>query len=280
VRPVDRAIWYIETHSDSGPSLDDIAKHACVSKYYLLRAFSAATGLSIMRYVRARRLSAAARQLATGSQNILAIAVATGYGSHEAFTRAFREQFGVTPEAVRAQRHLNDLQLQEAVAMSNEPLVVEPPRFEAGTVLLIAGLSQRYAGVDAGAGIPAQWQRFASHLGSINGQIGQTTYGVCYNTDDEGGMDYLSGVEVRDFTALPEGFTSVRIPAMKYAVFTHRRHISTIRGTWNAIWNGWLPQSGHEAADAPIIERYDQRFDPRTGNGEVELWVPLQSPVR
>jgi AraC family transcriptional regulator len=276
MRPVDRAIWYIEAHSDANPSLDDIASNACVSKHYLLRAFSAATGLSIMRYVRARRLSQAAQHLANGSPNILALAIESGYASHEAFTRAFRDQFALTPEAVRAQGHVRNLQLQEPVAMSSELRSIEAPRFEVSKVLLIAGLAQRYEGIAAGAGIPAQWQRFARHLGSIPGQVSEVAYGVCYNTDDEGGMDYLAGVEVRDFTSLPEGLAHLRIPATKYAVFLHRQHISMIRGTWNAIWNEWLPKSGHEAADAPIIERYDQRFDPQSGNGEVELWVPIQ----
>lgn len=276
MRPVDRAIWYIEAHSETNLSLEEIAKHACVSKYHLLRAFAAATGLSIMRYVRARRLSAAARSLANGSPNILAIALEYGYGSHEAFTRAFRDQFGVTPESVRSQAHVNNLQLMEAIAMSSEPLLVDPPRFETSKVLLVAGLNQRYGGCESAAGIPSQWQRFTRFLGEIAGQIGSTTYGVCYNTDDEGGMDYLTGVEVRDFSGMPAEFAYLRVPAMKYAVFLHRQHISMIRGTWNAIWNGWLPQSGHEVADAPIVERYDQRFDPLSGNGEVELWVPLQ----
>lgn len=58
-------------------------------------------------------------------------------------------------------------------------------------------------------------------------------------------------------------------------MFFHRQHISVVRGAWNSIWNGWLPQSGHEVSDAPLIERYDDRFDPRTGSGGVELWVPI-----
>ena len=90
-------------------------------------------------------------------------------------------------------------------------------------------------------------------------------------------QDYLCAVEVTDFAAVPEESARLRIAAAKYAVFTHRGHISTIRGTWNSIWNDWLPQSGHEAADGPILERYDySRFDPQTGNGEVELWIPIR----
>jgi len=277
LNPVDRALWYIETHTESNISLEDIATSACVSRYHLLRSFSAATGLSIMRYVRGRRLSAAARRLANGGGDILALAIESGYGSHEAFTRAFREQFGLTPEAVRAQHHVENMQMIEAIATGKQRLdELEAPRFERHKVMLVAGINRRYSGVDAGASIPGQWQQFAKHVGSITGQIGQTTYGVCYNTDDEGSMDYLCSVEVADFNSLPPEFVRLRLPAQRYVVFFHRHHISAIRGTWNAIWNGWLPQSGHVAADAPLFERYDERFDPHNGSGGVELWVPIK----
>jgi AraC family transcriptional regulator len=278
VNPVNRALWYIETHSDTSLSLEEIAASACVSRYHLLRSFSAATGLSIMRYLRGRRLSAAARRLAAGAGDILSIALESGYGSHEAFTRAFKEQFGITPEAVRTQRHVENIQMIEAIATSRQQLNdIEPPRFEQRDVLLVAGIQQRYSGLEAGAGIPGQWQRFEKFIGSINGQVGQTTYGVCYNTDDEGNMDYLCSVEVTDFSSLPAEFVSLRIAAQRYVVFFHRQHISAIRGTWNAIWNGWLPQSGHQAADAPLFERYDERFDPHNGTGGVELWIPIKN---
>jgi AraC family transcriptional regulator len=231
-----------------------------------------------MRYMRGRRLSAAAKRLAAGSSDILAVALDAGYGSHEAFTRAFRELFGVTPETVRSQGSLNGVCLMEALSMSDEPMPIGPPRFVSGPVMLMAGLNHRYDSYESGAGIPAQWRQFAQQMNGIPGRVGDAAYGVCYNTDDEGGMDYLCAVEVGGFASVPDGFARLRVAAAKYAVFGHRGHISTIRGTWNSIWNQWLPQSGHESADGPILERYDySRFDPQSGSGDVELWIPLRS---
>ena len=77
---------------------------------------------------------------------------------------------------------------------------------------------------------------------------------MCCNGDDAGNFDYIAGVEVADFSDLPREFARVRIPEQKYAVFTHREHISTIRRTVNAIWNHWLPSSGLKAADAPTFD--------------------------
>jgi AraC family transcriptional regulator len=103
---VGKALWYIESHFAEEISLDDIAAASDVSRYHISRAFGLATGLSAMRYVRGRRLTEAARTLSRGASDILQVALDAGYGSHEAFTRAFRDQFGLTPEAVRSSRSL------------------------------------------------------------------------------------------------------------------------------------------------------------------------------
>jgi len=108
---VGRAIWFIESHVSGDLSLDDIAKSVGVSRYYLVRAFGVVTGRSVMRYVRGRRLTEAARSLINGAPDILTVALDAGYSSHEAFTRAFREQFGMTPEAVRAQANLKTIRV-------------------------------------------------------------------------------------------------------------------------------------------------------------------------
>src|ERR1700755_1519411 len=137
MNPAQKALWFIESHLGGALSLDEIAEVAGVSRFHLVRAFAAATGLSVMRYVRARRLSEAARALASGAPGILNLALEADYGSHEAFTRAFRDHFGMTPEAVRAARSLDALKLQEPIMMDSSALDhLEPPRFETGKPLL------------------------------------------------------------------------------------------------------------------------------------------------
>jgi NAD(P)-dependent dehydrogenase (short-subunit alcohol dehydrogenase family) len=85
-------LWFIDNHFASTITLEDVAAVAGVSPCYLTRAFCDATGLSLMRYVRGRRLSEAARSLAGGAKDILSVALDAGYGSHEAFTRAFHAE--------------------------------------------------------------------------------------------------------------------------------------------------------------------------------------------
>ena len=276
MNPAQKALWFIESHLADELTLDEIAGVAGISRFHMVRAFAAATGLSVMRYVRSRRLSEAARALASGAPDILTLALEADYGSHEAFTRAFRDHFGMTPEAVRSSTRLDKLKLQEAIVMDSTVVDnLQSPRFQTGKAFLVAGIGERYS-CENGAGIPGQWQRFHQSVETIPGRVGPMAYGVCCNGDDAGNFDYIAGVEVSDFSDLPREFSRVRIPEQRYAVFTHRDHISTIRRTINTIWNNWLPASGLKAADAPNFERYDENFDPLTGNGGLEIWVPVR----
>jgi AraC family transcriptional regulator len=277
MNPAQKALWYIESHLAGALTLDEISAVGGVSRFHMVRAFAAATGFSVMRYVRARRLSNAARALAAGAPDILSLALDADYGSHEAFTRAFRDHFGVTPESVRTGACLDHLKLQEPIVMVSTALDhLAPPRFETGKALLVAGIGERINHDNNGAGIPNQWQRFHQVVDHIPGRIGKLAYGVCCNGDDVGNFDYIAGVEVTDFSDLPREFQGVRIPEQRYAVFTHSEHISTIRRTVNTIWNHWLPGSGMRAADAPNFERYDEKFDSSTGNGGLEIWIPVR----
>jgi AraC family transcriptional regulator len=276
MNPAQKALWFIESHLADALSLDEIAAIGGISRFHMVRAFAAATGLSVMRYVRARRLSEAARALANGAPDILSLALEADYGSHEAFTRAFRDHFGITPEAVRASARLDNLPLQEPIVMDSTVLDhLNPPRFETSKPLLIAGVGEPINPENGGAGIPNQWQRFHQLVDDIPGRIGKMAYGVC-NGDDVGNFEYIAGVEVIDFSDLPRKFSRVRIPEQKYVVFTHSEHVSTIRRTINTVWNHWLPISGLKAAEAPNFERYDGNFDPLTGNGGFEIWVPIR----
>ena len=276
MNPAQKALWYVESHLADALSLDDIAAIGGVSRFHMVRSFAAATGFSVMRYVRARRLTEAARALAGGAPDILTLALEADYGSHEAFTRAFRDHFGVTPELVRASTCLDKLKLQEPIVMDSTALdKLQAPRFETGRPFLVAGIGERYS-CESSAAIPGQWQRFHQSVDHIPGRIGKVAYGVCCNADDAGNFDYIAGVELSDFSDLPRKFTGIRIPAQKYAVFSHRDHISGIRRTVNTIWNHWLPSSGLKAADAPNFERYNETFDSSTGNGGLEIWIPVR----
>lgn len=274
--PVQKAIWFIESHYAGDIGLDEVAAIGGVSRFHMSRAFGAATGHSVMGYVRARRLTRAAGMLADGAPDILAVALDAGYGSHEAFTRAFRDRFGITPEAVRANGTVPQPLIMEPIKM-DESFVdnLAQPRFVDRDALLVAGFGERYTSETSHA-IPSLWQRFGPHFGNVPGQKGMSGYGVCCNFDDDS-FEYIAGVEVSDFSELTPEFSRLRIPPQRYAVFATTDHISMIRRITNTVWSKWLPTSGHQAADGPNFELYPESFDPVTGNGGYELWIPIKS---
>ena len=272
-------LWYLEGHLSGDLSLDTVADAIGISRFHASRVFVLATGSSVSDYARARRLSEAAKALAAGASDILSIALQAGYGSHEAFTRAFRQRFGITPEQLRARADTNHLALQEPMTMNLQATEnkLEPPRITQHPALLVFGLGRRYGGDASIAAIPSQWDRFLPHWRHIQGQVGDTTYGVCCNTDDTGSFEYITGVEVKEFPAEPQEFSRLRIPPQKYAVFQHRGHVSTVHGTWTAIWDHGLRDASLQAADGPGFERYDgAQFDSKTGTGGLEIWVPVR----
>jgi len=277
---VRKAVWFIESHFAEPIGLDEIAAAGGLSRFHFARTFGQATGLSASAYLRGRRLTEAARALAAGASDILTVALGVGYGSHEAFTRAFRDAFGTTPEAVRASGCVDHLTLTEPLTMTEAayPPLPAPTLVDKGPFLL-AGLRAYRLFTERG-GIPGQWQAFGAHLHDLPGRIGGDSFGVCLApaSGDEG-FDYLCAAAVRSLDDLPEGLSGVRLSRRCFAVFPHAGHVATIGATCAAIFETWAPSSGMELETAPLflLEHYTEAFNPATGVGGIELWAPLQA---
>lgn len=143
--------------------------------------------------------------------------------------------------------------------------------------MLLAGLRRVHSFAGAREGMPAQWEDF-QRVGMPPGRVGTASYGAICSADPQAQvMEYMTAVEVAGFEGLGPEYGRMRIVPQTYAVFLHRGHVSTVGDTWEAIWNDWLPGSGRQTAPAPDFELYDERFDPRTGSGEIEIWVPIQA---
>ncbi len=270
-----RALWVIDRNLARDLTLGEIAAACGVSRHHLAHAFGDATGQPVMSYVRGRRLSEAASALAAGASNILDLALASGYGSHEAFSRAFRAQFGASPEQVRARAGTEGLALVAPLKLVEPQVATAPtPRFETAGQILAVGLCEP-ASFAAPEAIAAQWRAFGPQFAAIPDRIGPIPIGVMTTVDEEGGFDYVCAAEVSDLAGAPAGFARLRIPPQRYAVFAHPGHVSTLGGTYRAIWNHWPPGHGRTLAEAPSLERHHPGFDPRTGHGGLDLWIAL-----
>jgi AraC family transcriptional regulator len=273
-----KTIWLLESRLFEPITLDEVAARAGVSRSHISRSFPAATGWSITGYLRARRLTEAARQLAAGAPDILSVALEAGYGSHEAFTRAFHDQFGKTPELVRRQRSLDDLNLVEPLPMDDTLKIrLDAPVFDDHPEMLMAGIKARHK-MSADNTLPLQWQKFQQYLGHIPGGIGHSAYGIVGDmAEGRDDFEYLAAVEIDGRGELPPELETMRIPAQRLARFTHHGHISTIRSTIGAIYESHPFRPGQSATGSfSFIEYYGPDFDPRSGMGTVEIWMAAE----
>jgi len=152
------------------------------------------------------------------------------------------------------------------------------PRIEQAGPLLVAGLREQ---VDAQAAekIPKLWQRFVACWDEIPQRVGPADYGLCIRLD-ESAYDYMAACSVWDFTGLPEKFSPFIIPSQTYAVFEHRGSVQFIRNTIDFAFDQWLPQSHYQhfpqqEYSLHFFERYGEQFNPHTGEGDVEIWLPV-----
>ena len=269
---LEQIAWHIEFRLGETVNLKLLSEACAVSTYHMCRVFQQGAGMSIMSYARARRLSVAAKRIAGGEESLLNVALDAGYTSHAAFTRAFARCFGVLPSTIRTTRCLSTLTLMEPLDVKKEMIVdVAKPELRERQAFRVVGLSAACTFENTSA-IPGLWQAANAREDEIEGAVTGVGYGVCCDHDETGRFRYVAGVEAAGKT---EGMDHVDIPAGRYAVFTHNGHVSDLPRTVYTIWNKSLPDLGLEPAKAPDFERYDRRFDPETGRGAVEIWIPI-----
>ncbi|MGE0597508.1 MAG: GyrI-like domain-containing protein [Hyphomonadaceae bacterium] len=161
------------------------------------------------------------------------------------------------------------------------------PRFEEFGPVTIAGIVGQHQGATMAQSIPLQWRRFESEIAFITGRRDPNTYGILYHVlSGAREFTYMSGVSVGDFATTPEYLGRSLLQKMKFAKFAHDGDVTTIRNTIDAILSQWLPSSGQthfaqgQRADVTIvpdfIERYGPGYDPKTGRGDIEVWLPVK----
>lgn len=273
---IGKALWLIETNLAEPVTLNGFADQLAVTPYHLARAFAEATGQPLMRYVWRRRLTLAAQALAYGHASILTIALDAGYASPEAFTRAFRAEFGLTPSALRRAGALETLTLtppqQPRTAMPN---LLTAPKIDLMPARRFAGPQRRYD-MQSRAEIPAQWAAYNAEATRVPGASPGDYYGIVHNFSEEAGtFDYICGQEVPANAPLPTGFSATTIEG-PYARFATKGHISTMNAVWSEIYNSWLTRPEYRPRKGASVEYYPPEFNGMTGDGGFEVWLPIE----
>lgn len=167
---------------------------------------------------------------------------------------------------------------------AKETVKIEPEYVELGEMTVV-GLSSL---VSMNCNLIHQlWERFMPREKEIkNIAIPDVALEVSFDTKEiniEGTekKDYeffvVVGLAVKTIDDIPEGMTYKKVPAHKYAKFTHKGPISNIMETYNHIYNEWLPNSGHEYDwQACEVEWYDNRFKIDEADSEFDIYIPIK----
>jgi len=250
-------------------SLDALAAIAHFSPFHFHRLYRALMGETVMETVRRLRLAQAAVWLGEQQRSVTEIALAAGYDSPQAFTRAFRQFSGASPREF--QRKV--LQL----AKPNPPAADRHASFRPELQLLEQGALQvqgmRHHGP---AGTIPHTHR---HLRQLVGQrtVGQW-YGISYG-DPEGNGDftYFAATTLADGSLISDEVEPIEIPAGCYASHTMMGPYTQINASIAALYSLWLPYSGYEPDHRPLLELYHNH--PRSVPPEA-LRTDLLLPVR
>ncbi len=282
---IQRGIDFIEEKLDDTVTFQSVARQAGMSQWHFQRAFKALTGETLKTYIRSRRLSNALPKLLNRDLRIIDIAMEAGFESQEAFTRAFKKSFSMTPGEFRAigEKHLflQKVQFDENyLSHINTNLSLEPEIIELPERLFI-GAQTTYYGIESDKNnvaekLPGLWDNFLPRLQDIQDTIPDICYGIIQETEgtsDE--LNYHAATEVTKASNIPEGLNLIKLPPQKYAKFTHKGEVQNLDMTVNYIYSTWLAASDYTYANAADIEVYGPQYHPTSDQSVIYYCIPV-----
>lgn len=259
---IERLMTYVGQHLDEALSLDELAKQACISKYHLHRVFKSFTGISLHHYMKWLRLKRAAAQLYVEKErNIIDIAIDAGFGSHEAFSRAFKYSCSMSPSAFR--RH-GDMSMwrQPPYRLPIQRITTMQATIKPFSAMRLAAV--KFCGDYEKSGESLHQLMTWIKAQPIDlGPRGGESFGFAY--DDPavaapGEFHFDFAVKVPDNFKLSGDVSEQWLPKGRYAVASHKGAHAEIAQTVYWLYREWLPTSGEELGDLPCIFCY-HNFD-------------------
>jgi len=277
-----RVLEHIDRELDQPLELETLARVANFSPFHFHRLFTAWMGETLGDYMRRRRLELAAQRLVAQPRlPVLQVALSVGFGSTEAFARAFKTRFGSTPTGWRdSQRRKRDQskskhdQAREQTPANDGDMKVTIVDRQPTTVAYL-----RHVG-PYGKQVSDFWITKVAPWMETNGLYGKPRYGI--SLDDPGiaapeTLRYDAAVEVpKDFAGAGDYQMTV-IPGGKYAVGKFKGTENEVGEAWAWLLRDWLPESGMQLDSRPFFEHYpvSAGYDQKTGQFECEICIPV-----
>ncbi|MFS0866236.1 GyrI-like domain-containing protein [Microbacterium sp. 179-B 1A2 NHS] len=270
-----------------GDDLDVAALAADVgtTEYHLRRMFSSLAGMPLSEYVRRRRMSVAAADV-LGGGDLLSIAVRYGYGSTEAFGRAFRAVHGVGVGHVRRDGGPLRTQPQIRFRLTVEGNITMDTRIIERPAFRLVGYATRVPLIHEGvnprihahiSSLPASAHASLKELSDTEpAGLLQVSDGVDPDYTEGSELTYLHGVAVTETTTVPSDLDTIAVPAGLWAVFRiEGEYPAALQEAWAATAADWFPSNPWRLVPGPsIVAVLDRADDFRTA--VCELWLPVE----
>ena len=258
---------FIEENLTELPDITEIAGIAGLSPFYYQRIFGALCGITVGDYIRARRMTLAAQELAGTDAKVIDVALKYGYDSPDSFARAFQRFHGITPSAAKeAGAHLKSFAPMH-IKISLEGGIMLDYRISEKAPFTIVGLKRRFNSDTSYEEIPKFWNEWLAQ-GEKRPIMG--TFGVCIDMDGKN-FDYWIADIYFPWEEIPEGCETRVIPGGLWAQF--RCTLKTLQTVNTQIWSEWLPSlKEYSLAGDYSLEVY---MPPEEG-GDCYIWVPLK----
>ena len=270
IEGIQESIDFMEQNLTEELDIEQIAGKALLSPFYYQRIFGALCGMTVGDYIRARRMTLAAQELAGEDAKVIDVAVRYDYDSPDSFSRAFQRFHGITPSQAREPgaplRSLAPLHIRITMEGGNmlDYRIVEKAPFT------IVGIRRPFNSDTSYQEIPGFWNEWLAQ--GENRPI-KGTFGVCADMDGKN-FDYWIADLYFPWEDIPEGCETRVIPGSLWAQFPCT--IKTLQDTNTKIWSEWLPAlKGYALAGEYDIEVY---LPPEEGipDMRVYIWVPLK----
>jgi AraC family transcriptional regulator len=270
---LNRVTAYVYDHLDEDLNLQMLADIAALSPYHWHRIYHAVRGETIAATVKRLRLQRAAVDLAQTTKPVEAIASRAGYGSVQAFTRAFSEAYGLPPAKYREEGSHTEFghgQLEAPRASWR----IETKRVPAMQMLSI---EHRGSYMEIGRSFGALFDRAGAQK-LLPSKI--RMIGIFYDDPTAVPEDKLRSratFETINKTEVIAPLERIEIKGGDYAILRHKGPYADMRAAYLWLFGTWLPQSGREAADAPVFEEYlNSPTDTPPAGLLTDLYLPLQ----
>ncbi|RJT97502.1 AraC family transcriptional regulator [Arthrobacter frigidicola] len=285
IAALNQLVGLIEDQLTEEIDIAGLAGSLGTTEYHLRRMFSSLAGMPLSEYVRRRRMAVAVAEV-LGDGDLLGIAVRYGYGSTEAFNRAFRAVHGVSPGEVRRSGGPLRTQPKLRFRLTVEGNTPMDTRITYRPAFRIVGHSARVPLIHHGAN-PAIEAHIASlppaeHLRlkamSCTEPAGLLQVSADVDPDYAEGSEllYLHGVAVDETTPVPGDLDQIEVPAGAWAVFrTAGPYPAALQATWAATAADWFPSNPWRLRPGPsIVALIDRAPDFSTATSE--LWLPVE----